>query len=67
MNTESSDQRLESLGDAALLLDVPRRWLRGEAEAGRVPCLKAGTRLLFNVALVRQLLLKRASGRGGDS
>ena len=35
-------------------------WLRAEAEAGRIPSLRAGRRLMFNVAAVEQALLERA-------
>ena len=45
---------------------VPVRWLRAEAEAGRVPCLKADKAILFDAAEVERVLLKRARGGGGD-
>ena len=48
------------LGAAALRLRVPAKWLRREAEAGRIPCLKAGSRLLFDVDHVAGLLRRRA-------
>jgi hypothetical protein len=48
---------LESTADR---LGVPAAWLRQEAQAGRVPCLRAGRRLLFNVTLVEHALLERA-------
>jgi hypothetical protein len=48
------------LAPTARLLGVPATWLRGEAEAGRIPHLKAGGALLFDVDLVEQLLLERA-------
>ena len=35
-------------------------WLRAEAEAGRIPCLKAGRRLLFDPEAVEAVLLQRA-------
>ena len=40
--------------------------LREEAEAGRVPCLRAGTRLLFDLEALRRLLLERAAQAGGE-
>ena len=49
------------LGIAATALRVSRAWLKAEAEAGRVPCLNAGGRLLFNLGAVRQLLAERAA------
>ena len=35
-------------------------WLKAEAEAGRIPCLRVGRRLLFNPATVDRILLVRA-------
>jgi hypothetical protein len=51
---------LLSLPLAARRLRVPAGWLRSEALAGRVPVLRAGRRLLFNVDAVRAALLERA-------
>ena len=34
---------------------VPRGWLRAEAEAGRIPHLRAGERLLFRAELVERV------------
>ncbi len=45
--------------DAAEKLGVPMSFLRAEAIAGRVPVLRAGRRLLFNVAAVREALVAR--------
>ena len=41
-------------------LRVPVRWLRGEAEAGRVPHVKAERVLLFDPDTVEAVLLERA-------
>ena len=41
-------------------LGVPVEWLRVEAEAGRIPHLKARWRLLFNPETVERVLLDRA-------
>lgn len=35
-------------------------WLQAEADAGRLPCLRVGKRLLFNVSAVEETLLRRA-------
>jgi len=35
-------------------------WLKAEAEAGRIPCFKAGRKLLFDPEAVEQCLLERA-------
>lgn len=48
-------------GPMARRLRVPIRWLRSEAEAGRLPHLKAGaTTILFDPEIVEKLLLERA-------
>lgn len=52
---------------AARDLGVPRAWLKAEAKAGRVPSLKAGPRLLFNVEAVGRALLSRSLGDAGAS
>jgi len=41
-------------------LGVPAEWLRAEANAGRIPCLRAGRVLLFNVSAVEATLAERA-------
>jgi len=41
-------------------LRVPVKWLRSEAEAGRIPHLKADRVLLFDPETVEQLLIERA-------
>ena len=46
----------------ALRLGVPFSWLRSEVEAGRIPCIRAGGRRLFDVAAVRNELLQRSTG-----
>jgi len=53
------------LGPTARLLSVPSNWLRAEADAGRIPHLRAGSKYLFNVDAVERLLLERA-GQGGQ-
>ena len=40
---------------------VTTKWLRSEVEAGRLPCLKAGDRLLFSPDTVIDILSKRAA------
>jgi hypothetical protein len=57
---------LLSLGRMARRLGVTQDWLRTEAEAGRVPCLKADRRLLFNPTAVQaDLAVKAARVRQG--
>lgn len=49
------------LRQTATQLGVPVSWLRAEAEAGRVPHLKAGRQILFHPPAVEQALLERAA------
>jgi hypothetical protein len=44
----------------ARLLGVTTRWLRAEAEAGRLPHLPADKTILFDADLVERLLAERA-------
>jgi hypothetical protein len=52
---------LLTLPRLALHLCLPRDWLRAEAMAGRLPCLRVGRKLLFNVSAVEQILADRAA------
>jgi hypothetical protein len=60
--------RLLPLNVVARRLRVPVRWLRAEAEAGRIPCLRADTAILCDMVAVEAVLLKRAghAGEGRD-
>ena len=52
---------LVSLNRLAAELRLPRNWLKQEAQAGRLPCLRIGRRLLFSVPAVEQVLADRAA------
>lgn len=52
---------LLSLARMARRLGVTQLWLRDEAEGGRVPCLKAGRRFLFNPEAVQETLASEAA------
>jgi hypothetical protein len=54
-------RKLLVLGAMARQLGVEPRWLRIEAETGRLPHVKAGRTLLFNPNVAEQLLIERAS------
>jgi hypothetical protein len=41
-------------------LRVPVRWLRAEADAGRIPCLRADNQFLCDLEAVEAVLLERA-------
>ena len=58
-------KRLTPLGHLARRLRVPVRWLRAEAEAGRLPHVKAEKQLLFDAETVERLLLERATAAQG--
>jgi len=49
---------------AAPRLGVPAAWLKAEALADRLPHLRAGRRLLMNVATVERALQDRAAKAG---
>jgi len=43
------------------MLGVSAQWLRDEANSGKLPCVKAGKRYLFNVTTVETILAERAA------
>ena len=51
-------------------LNLPAAWLRAQAKAGRIPCLRVGRRLVFDPELVLRVLSERsqdaAAGAGTD-
>lgn len=59
MTNPSSE--LVTLRELAKRLGLSVAWLRAEVDAGRLPHLKAGKRLLFSVEAVRDHLIRRAS------
>jgi hypothetical protein len=56
--------KLLTLGPTARRLRVPVGWLRDEALAGRVPHLRAGRVLLFDLQTLERVLLERAGREG---
>jgi excisionase family DNA binding protein len=50
-----------TLNHLASELKLPKEWLREEAIAGRLPCLRIGRKLLFNLSAVNQALADRAA------
>jgi hypothetical protein len=54
-------EQLLNLNTMARVLSVPKDWLRDEADAGRVPCLRAGKGYLFAPEAVEKVLAKRAA------
>lgn len=47
-------------------LRVPASWIAAEADAGRIPCLQAGTVQLFDLESVEAALLLRAKGQKNE-
>lgn len=69
MSDAETSESFLSLRRTATRLGVPAAWLRSEAQAGRVPHLRAGRRILFNPVAVERVLLERAireAQGGGD-
>jgi hypothetical protein len=54
---------LTNLHGLAAALRLPRNWLRREALAGRIPCLRIGRKLLFERDSVERALAQRAAGK----
>ena len=62
MNTnERTDEPFLPANSTAIRLGIPVTWLKREAKAGHIPCLRVGNRILFNLALVERTLLERAA------
>ena len=62
---ETSTSKLVNLRELARQLrrfGITHVWLKQEAEAGRLPCMHTGKRLLFNTQAVEDALLRRAAG-----
>jgi hypothetical protein len=57
MENQSS---LVTLPGLSRKLNLPTTWLKAEAAAGRLPALRIGRRILFNLAAVEAVLLERA-------
>jgi len=53
-----------TLSDLARQLRVPTKWLRDEAESGRIPHLKAGNQILLDADTVTKVLRDRAAREG---
>lgn len=65
---ETQLHTLHSLAQRFKRYGLTAAWLRAEAEAGRIPHLKAGRRLLFDAQAVETALIRRAAQQnaGGD-
>ena len=63
----TTEPKFVSLTAAAAVLGLPSAWLKREAEAKRVPSVRAGRRRLFNVEAVEAALLQRAAKAESDA
>lgn len=63
---DTTHATLLPLGPMARRIRVTTTWLRAEADAGRVPCLKAGKRYLFAPEAVERTLAERAANGSED-
>jgi hypothetical protein len=62
-------RRLITIRSMAARLRIPAKWLKQEAQAGRIPCLRAGTAILVSPEAVEAELVRRAAesqGAGHD-
>ena len=58
---EHCDSSLVRVIGLSRRLNLPAAWLKAEAKAGRIPCLRAGRHLLFNPSAVTRTLASRAA------
>ena len=65
MEDHERTSRPLNLGPMARRVRVPAKWLRAEAEAGRIPHLRAGSAFLFDPEVVERILLERVREAGG--
>jgi len=59
-------KKLLNLFGLARELHLPVNWLKTEALAGRIPCLKIGRHLRFNKRAVENSLTERAKMGGNN-
>jgi excisionase family DNA binding protein len=55
------ENKIVPIDELAERLRLSRRWLNREAKAGRIPCLVAGRKRLFNIPAVEAALAKLAT------
>ncbi len=61
-----TEPRLLPANRTARLFRVPLHWLKTEAEAGRIPALKADNAFLFDPDAVEVALVERAQKSGKE-
>lgn len=58
------DAKLLTLNQLSERTGLPAAWLRREADAGRLPCIRAGRLRMFDLAAVLKALAERQT-KGG--
>ena len=62
----SGDPRFLSLFLMSRRLGLPEKWLKAQAEAGILPHLKIGRRLMFDPEMVEQTITALAANQAED-
>ena len=57
------ENNLVNLSGLSRRVRLPAGWLKSQAAAGRLPCLRVGRKLRFNVAAVEKALADMAAER----
>lgn len=60
------NEKLLSLAELADHTGLPVAWLRREADAGRIPCIRAGRRRMFNPTTVLKVLAEQQTKGGAQ-
>ena len=61
-NASGLNSKLISLGDLSDRTGLPMAWLKREADAGRLPCIRAGRWRMFDLDAVLKALCERREG-----
>ncbi len=56
--------KLLTLNELAEHTGLPAAWLKREADAGRLPCIRAGRRRMFDLVAVMSALTARQKSEG---
>jgi len=61
-----NEKYILTLPELARELRLPERWLKAEADAGRIPHLRAERKYRFNLRAVEHTLAERAANPGAQ-
>ena len=62
----SNEDKLYNLAGVSELLRLPPSWIKKQVSAGKIPCLRVGRRMLFNIDAVREALADLAMEGADD-